>query len=276
MAKKRLLQARPFLALGLLIAAWLILPLALKSLARVSFYEFQAPANVAVAAMRDLQDFWGSRAHSKRELIEAGRDLARLNASYELTIRDNEALRVELSRLERMLNLPARESFRYEVARVVRRNFSAWWQTIEIRKGKNYGIPVGAPVVYTGGVVGIVREVRAYTSVVELISSQNVRLAANFEGDNRPVSFRGGPSPTFAAPRGFVEFVPGDIPATTARPATLVTSGLGGVFPPGLPIGKVERLVMGPDGQFKIGEVVLDARLGSLSEVAVLVPARSE
>jgi rod shape-determining protein MreC len=272
LSKKRFLHARPFLALGLLVGAWLILPLLFKSLVRVSFYEFQAPAEFAVSRLRDLQDYWAMVLHSKNELIAAGRDVARTNARYEATIRQNEALREELGRLERMLNLPAREALRYDVARVVRREFSAWWQFIIISKGQNYGIPKGAPVVFTGGVVGVVREVHAYTSVVEMLSGEGMRLAANFEGDNRPVSYRGGPNPSFAAPRGMVEFVPGDIAASPEKPALLVTSGLGGVFPPGLTIGRVQHLKLAPDGQFMEGEVLLDDRLAALNEVAVLVP----
>jgi len=274
--KKRFLQTRPFLALGIVALVWAILPIVVKSLSRISFYEFQAPANLAASYARDLQTFWAARLHSKNELIAAGRDLARLNAAYELTIRGNESLRAEIARLERLLNLPARAGYRYEVARVVRRDFSAWWQQIVIRKGKNYGIPVGAPVVFTGGVVGRVREVYAYTAVVDLISSPNIRLAANFDGDNRPVSFQGGPSPSFAAPRGRVHYVPLDIQASEAAPKRLVTSGLGGVFPPGLPIGRVIRLSPGPDGLFNIGEVELDERLGALTEVAVIIPTSEE
>jgi rod shape-determining protein MreC len=274
--KKRLLQARPFLALGLVAAVWMLLPTAVRSLTRVSFYEFQAPSNLAASYLRDLQDFWSARLRSKNELIEAGRDLARLNASYELRMRENESLRDEVGRLERLLNLPAREGYRYEIARVVRREFSAWWQQVVIRKGQNYGIRPGAPVVFTGGLVGRVREVHAYTAVVDLVSSPNLRLAANFEGDNRPVAFRGGRNPSLAPPRGAVEFVPSDINASRGQPALLVTSGLGGVFPPGLPIGRVDELRLGPDGLFKYGEVQLDERLSALTEVAVLLPARGD
>ncbi len=272
MPKKRFLQTRPFLALALVLAAWLILPTAIKSLARVSFYEFQAPANLVISHARDLQEFWSTRVRSKNELIEAGRDLARLNAAYELRIREYDSLRDEVGRLERLLNLPVRDGFRYEVARVDKREFSAWWQQIIIRKGKNYGIREGAPVVFTGGVVGTVREVRAYTSIVDLVSSQQVRLAANFEGDPRPISFRGLSNPSFSNPRGLAEFVPGDIEASPTQPVLLVTSGLGGVFPPGLPIGRVEALRTAPNGLFKEGEVILDERLGALTEVAVLIP----
>lgn len=272
MPKKRFLTARPFLALGVVVLLWMLVPFAVKSLARVSFYEFQAPAHLAASEIRNLQDYWSMRVHSKNELIEVGRDLARNNARYELKIRENETLAAELARLTAYFNLPAREGYRYEVARVVRRDFSAWWQQIIINKGSNYPIKPGYPVVFTGGVVGRVRKVDLYTSTVDLLSSQDVRLAANFEGDNRPVAYRGGPNPSFTSPRGRVEFVPGDITATPGKPALLVTSGLGGVFPPGLPIGRVPLLEPGPDGKFKVGEVILDERLGSLAEVAVLVP----
>jgi rod shape-determining protein MreC len=276
LAHKRFLQARPFFALGIVIAIWAILPLVVKSLARISFYEFQAPANLTAERIRALQVFWSSRLHSKNELFEAGRDVAQLNAAYELSIREKESLAVEVSRLEQLLNLPARDGYRYEVARVINRDFSAWWQQITIRKGHNHGIRAGAPVVFTGGVVGRVREVHTYTSVVDLLSSQSLRLAANFDGDNRPVAYSGGPNPAFVGPRGTVEFVPMDVNASPQNRLLLVTSGLGGVFPPGLPIGRVEELETGPDGQFQIGQVFLDQRLSTLTEVAVLIPIEAE
>jgi rod shape-determining protein MreC len=141
-----------------------------------------------------------------------------------------------------------------------------------LRKGKNFGIPVGAPVVFTGGVVGKIVEVHATTSVVELISSPNVRLAGVVEGDSRPLSFQGGVNPTFAPPTGIVELMPLDIVATPTMPKRLVTSGFGGVFPPGLTLGTIVRAELGSDGLFKSGEVKLDERLGALTEVTVLVP----
>ena len=92
------------------------------------------------------------------------------------------------------------------------------------------------------------------------------------EGDSRPLSFQGGVNPTFAPPTGVVEFMPLDIIATPNFPKRLVTSGLGGVFPPGLILGTIVRADLGSDGLFKSGEVRLDERLGSLTEVTVLVP----
>lgn len=265
-------QARPFVTLGVVVLLWVLLPVAVKGFLRISFFELQAPVSVSASYLRDLQDYWSLRVHSKPELIAAGRDLARANASFELASQQHAEFLAEIRRLEDLLRLPAHTDYRFEHARVVRRDFSGWWQRLVIRKGRNFGIPVGAPVVFTGGVVGRVAEVHAYTAVVELISSPTLRLAAVVEGDTRPISFQGGLNSTFGPAHGIIEFVPLDIFASAHSTRRLVTSGLGGVYPPGLTLGQVVKIEPSTDGLFKTGEVLLDQRLGELTEVTVLVP----
>lgn len=273
---KRFDQARPFLTLGIVAIIWIAIPVTVKTFVRASFFELTAPVPVAESYLKDLQAYWSLRMHSNNELIEAGRDLARVNASYSLSVQQNSSLQAENARLERILHMPSRPDFRYEPARIVERDFSAWWQRITIRKGKDAGITVGAPVVWTEGVVGRVTEVHTYTSVVELISSPGVRIAGVIDGSPQPVSFQGGSNPTFSRPKGSVEFVPLEIIADPNNPRRLVTSGLGGVFPLGLTIGSVTRVEPSTDGLFKTGEVELDSRLSELSEVTVLVPLKPE
>ncbi|WP_404421917.1 rod shape-determining protein MreC [Nibricoccus sp. IMCC34717] len=272
MRPERLDQARPFFVLAVAIAAWALVPAVAKRVARVSFFEFQAPLEVAPSAVRDLQEYWSLRTRSQDELIAAGQALSRLNSAYEVSIQENAALRGEISRLEELLRLPPQPNYRSETARVTRRDFTAWWQRLVIRKGTVHGIKVGAPVIFVGGVVGRVAEAGLYTSVVELTSNPGVRLAAAIEGDTRPINFQGGINEGMARPRGRVEFVPLDVFASPTAPKRLVTSGLGGVFPPGIVIGEITRLEPGPDGLFKSGEVLLDPRLLSVTEVTVLVP----
>lgn len=276
MPSHRFDQAKPFVTLGILVAGWLLLPTVVKTFTRASFFELTAPITVAADYVRVLQEYWSLRMHSKHELIEAGRDLARVNASYELAVQQNTELQAEIDRLESLLRLPSFKEYRYEHARVARRDFSAWWQRIVIRKGRNFGITKDAPVVFTGGVVGKVTEVYATTAVVELISSPAVPIAGAVDGDSRVISFRGGINTTFAPPTGLAETIPLDIIASANSPKRLVTSGFGGVFPPGLIIGQIVKVEPGPDGMFKTGVVQLDERLGSLTEVTVLVPLNPE
>src|SRR6185295_6961241 len=181
------------------------------------------------------------------------------------SVQQNASLQAEIVRLEELLKLPPYANYRPEVARVVRRDFSGWWQRIVIRKVKNYGIPVGAPVIFSGGVVGRVSEVYAYTAVVELISTPGVRLASVIEGETQPISFQGGVNTTFDPPKGVIEFVPLNVFANASTPLRLVTSGLGGVFPPGLNLGTVTKVEPSADGLFKSGEVQLDPRLSALT-----------
>jgi rod shape-determining protein MreC len=274
LSKKSFVQGRPFAVLGILLLVWLLLPAVLKSWLRLSFFEMQAPALTAVSYVRDIQDYWALRTRSKTELIEGIRDLSRLNAAYELRLNETDFLRREITHLEQLLGLPSIPDHRYEIARVARRDMNGWWQQIVIRKGAADGIQAGAPVIFSGGVVGRVREVFANTAVVDLLSSQHLRLAAVVEGDDRPVSYQGGINQPIRTPRGMVEFIPPDIRPDGQR--RLLTSGVGGVFPPGLIIGEIVSLDATPDGLFQGGTVQLDRRLNSIQEVAVLVPVRAE
>lgn len=255
-----------------MLGAWLVVPTVVKRFLRISFFELQAPVGLAASYVRDLQDFWALRTRSSNELIAAGRDLVRLNASYEVTLQQSEVLRQQVARLEALLRLPSIPGYRSEVARVVRRDFNGWWQRLTVRKGRNYGITVGSPVIFSGGIVGKVAEVTAYTAVIDLVSSPGVRIAATLDGDTRPLSYQGGENPAFGPALGIAEYVPTDAMASPTSPKRLVTSGLGGVFPAGLTIGEITRLETSTDGLFKTGEVRLDPRLAELNEVTVLVP----
>ncbi len=279
MSPLQFIRQRPFAVLGIVLVLWLLVPTALKRLAQVSLFEFGAPADFAASYARDLQQYWALRTRSSNELIQTARDLANLNASYEVRIQENDTLREEVHRLQDILRLPSNADYRTEIARVVRRDFSTWSQRLVIRKGRNAAIPVGAPVIFTGGVVGRVSEVYAYTAVVDLISSPTLRIAAMVDGDSRPFSFQGGPNPP--RPKAVIrdttfEFGPLDIFASPESPKRIVTAGLGGVFPPGIVIGHVQNLELDTGGLFKSGNVLLDPRLNELHEVAVLIPLNPE
>ncbi|OIO59048.1 MAG: hypothetical protein AUJ82_07230 [Verrucomicrobia bacterium CG1_02_43_26] len=276
MAKKNIFLLKPWFVLGIFILIWATLPYFVKTFTRKAFYEFQAPFWQVNSHASDLQSFWAMRSHTKNELIEVCRDLARLNSAYELKLQENASLKHEIMRLEHSLELPPLVDFRYEIARVCRRDVSLWWQQIVIRKGKRDGIFPGAAVVYSGGVVGKVKEVFNSTSTVELVSSPKFRVATHFEGDDRPVTYQGEINTSFSNPIGSIQNVPEDIVVSVDSPKKLVSSRLGGVFPDGLFVGWVDSLERGFDGMFMRGNVTLENNLLKLDEVAVLIPMDKE
>jgi rod shape-determining protein MreC len=250
--------------------------MAFKRFTKVTFYEFQAPSWTAISYLHDLQDFWNYRQRSKNELIEAGMDMARLHAAYTLRNQRADAIEDEISRLEAFFRLPEDGNFRYEVARVIRRDMNQWWQTLTIRKGRIHGVQPGQAVVFTGGVVGRVKEVYQYTAIIELISSPRFRTAAHVQGDLRPVEFQGGLNPGMGHSTGIVRTVPADIRLSERSDLRLVSSRLGGVFPDGLYLGTIQSLKTDEDGLFQEGIVRLSVDLNTVREVAVLIPLESQ
>lgn len=256
-----------------LFIACVFLPPWLRKAGSGIFDEFRAPIDVLPAALGDLEKYWALNSNSKKALLEAGRDLARLNASYQLKNMENSVLREKLARYENFFRIPSYDKYRMEVARVARRDISAWWQIMVIRKGSAHGIKEGCAVISSGGVVGRISKVGAYTSVVELVSSSKFRMATYIEGENRPVIYQGAGAVTFHEACGEVTDVPIDVSAySNGRPLRLWTSSLAGTFPDGLLIGEVKTLSLDSDGVFKSGMVLLSGELSSLREVAVLVP----
>ncbi len=272
MVSPRVSRLRPLLILALFLAAWWLAPVAVRSFSRASFSTFEAPGLIAYSRVKDLQDFWSLRDHSQDDLIAAGRDVQRHANDADLQLRQAAATSAENQRLSEMLHLPPPPGFRCEVARVIRRDETAWWQQITIRKGLSSGIAPGQGVVFAGGIVGRVKSADEFTAVVELITSPSFRVAANLGEDPNPVIFQGVVTAPFHSPTGEVHQVPPTLHITPGTPLLLTSSRLSGVFPDGLPLGEVELLAPGTDGLFQVGEVKLDSRLASLQEVAVLVP----
>lgn len=259
------------------IAACWVAPAFFKRFCYESFQEFSAPAFLTASYAKDLARYWELRSRTKHELIEAGRDAARQAGTLQIEAQERALLREENRRLEKLCGLPSRPELRTVVARVAQRNIGLWWQQIVIRRGRVDGIRVGAPVIDADGVVGRVREVFAYTSVVELISSPSFRISAYVEGSDYPVTFCGSGSGPFLRPYGKIQDIPSDFPARFERNPSILTTGVGGVFPGGLPLGTMsEGMRLTDDGLFFEARVDLRPGLASLEEVAVLVPVKAD
>ena len=271
-ARKRLSARKGLTALVLIILLAWLLPGSALHWGQMGFYEFQAPLWVAKSHIQDLIGFWYLKGHSKDALIEAGVELARINAALTLELGEVPVLRDNLSRLEAILELPPHEGFHSEIARVVRRDINCWWHEIVIRKGAKQGIQRGNGVVFSGGVVGRVSQAFSDMAIVELISSPRLRMAAHVEGDARPVLYQGLLNQTFSNPQGVASGVPADITVPTGLLLRLEASSLGGDFPEGLTLGWIGMLEPATDGLFQHGIIHLPDGLATLREVAVLIP----
>ncbi len=165
---------------------------------------------------------------------------------------------------------------------IARGDVTGWWQTVRLNKGRVDGVATNLAVVTMDGVVGRTIEVTPVTCEVLLLSDENSRVSAQIQRTGSfgvicglGVSLGGTPSLSMLAapalPR--MDYLPKD--ADLVAGDEVVTTGLGGVFPAGLRIGRVTRLYPDESGLFQHADIAPAADLGRLSVLYVVPNGRA-
>ncbi len=105
-----------------------------------------------------------------------------------------------------------------------------------IDKGSADGFAINMPVCNSAGVIGQIIEVSANTSTVRLITDENSGVSAMVQSTRAQGILQGQPDGTLR-----LEYVATD--ADVQEGDIIVTSGIGGVYPKGLPLGTVSTVV---------------------------------
>lgn len=197
------------------------------------------------------------------------------------TARENERLRRQLAetknqlhlmreialhqdRLESMLSFKADLAHETIIADVVGRESSAWYQSVVINKGRADGVEIGYPVIIPEGVVGRVTGVSNRYAKVQLMIDRNSALDAMVQRTRARGIVQGLSSSVcqfeFALHRA--DIGTGDI---------VITSGYDGVFPKGLRVGRVSKIVKRRSGVFQEIEITPFVDFHRLEEVMVML-----
>ncbi|CAA9469862.1 MAG: Rod shape-determining protein MreC [uncultured Solirubrobacteraceae bacterium] len=207
----------------------------------------QEGASRALKPARDLFGWFGDTldAKSERDRLKAERDALRQEvAELEVQRRDNEQLR-ELLEFNTGVGI---DRYQPVKARVITRSPSLWYSTFQINQGSSEGLRAGQPVVNGEGLVGKVKSVSSSSAWVTLITDREFGVSAQAARTGEP----GIIEPAVGAPGTLLfELVPqGRLVRRSDRIVTAGTTSeeLPSLFPRGIPIGTVERIVEG-DGQ---------------------------
>ena len=139
------------------------------------------------------------------------------------------------ARLEKLVGLQSTFSLKSTAARIIGSTGDAWSNAVIIDKGANAGFEVGMPVCSSGGVIGQIIEVSATTSTVRLVSDEQSGISAMVQGSRAQGMLRGQADGTLR-----LEYVVSD--AEVSAGDIIITSGIGGSFPKGLPLGTVASI----------------------------------
>jgi rod shape-determining protein MreC len=204
---------------------------------------FSSASNVFTGSLINLQAWFSARFVAVQDFITAPRDMASLRQRNIELEADNAELQAQVIQLQQRVGerevLAALVDFahaspenKYEAAAVIGRDPSPFLHYIIINRGSNDGFLRGMPVVTNQGLVGRIDAVIADAARVQLItdpaSNVNVRL------QNAEVE------------ASLIGSVTGDVTLDLIPQDTLIelgdlvlTSGLGGGYPPDLIVGQV-------------------------------------
>jgi len=206
-------------------------------------------------------------------------EIGRLRAENRRLREDVERLNEEVTRLreqaqatqrlERLLAFRTQFPGRAIGARVIGRDSSQWFAVILVDRGSQDGVRRNAPVVAAEGLVGRVLAVTPTTAQVLLISDARSAVGVVLQ-QSREAGVVEGQGQTLLRLKYISrsrEITPGEL---------LVTSGLSGMFPRGLPVGAVASVVREQGALYQEAVVRPAASLDHLEEVLILIESRPD
>ncbi len=167
------------------------------------------------------------------------------------------------SRLQSLLDLQDSYSLQSTAARIISSSSDSWTSTVTIDKGSTSGLTVGMPIMASNGVIGQIIQCNPTTSVVRLVKDESSSISAMVQSSRAQGMLTGSATGqiTLELIRTGQSVEVGDV---------VVTSGLGGVFPKGLPLGRVTSVENNPGALYLDIVVEPFARTENNEEILVI------
>ena len=188
----------------------------------------------------------------------------------EATETENIELKQEIERLKGELNIEhVLTDYDYLNATVISRNSFYWYNMLTIDKGSHNGIKEGMVVINSTGLIGKITNVSTFSSDVKLITTNdtNNKISVTVtNGDTKLTGIING----YDYKKGLLTVEGISNTATVNNGDYVYTSGLGGVFPSGILIGRVEGITTDDYDLSKIINVKPSAKFDDINFVTVL------
>lgn len=167
------------------------------------------------------------------------------------------------TRLQGLLDLQSSYNLQSTAAHIISGPSDSWSSTVTIDKGTSSGLSVGMPVTSSSGVIGQIVECGATSSTVLLVTDESSSVSAMVQSSRAQGMLDGS-----AAGEVRLDMIRTD--QTVEVGDIVVTSGLGGVFPKGLPLGKVTSVEKNPGSMYYTIVVEPYAHTENAEEVLVI------
>jgi rod shape-determining protein MreC len=266
-----MLKRPQYIVLGLVVVlTLLILNLPSKTTARLKLGigSFFVPLFALANSADRLAGRAGDAVVPRSEVVRENNALKQQNQELRLQAAREAELAHENDRLRKLLGWQQQQQRKYKLANVVLHDPANWWRTVQIDLGARDGVKVNMAVQTMEGLVGRVSSVMLTRSQVVLLGDPNCKVSARVLNSARDTGVVGGSGPLESE---FVDLSYLSRNADLKPGQAVVTTGLGGIFPNDIPIGKVVDSRTEDYGLYTVARVKLAANLNALEEVWVLL-----
>lgn len=199
-------------------------------------------------------------------LVNLKREISILRIENQRLLYENNLLRpraIENNRLRELLAFQKSSHLKTVAAKIIGEDPTGWYKMFLVDKGSDSGIRIGNAVISPEGVVGRVTELGKGIAKVLLILDTNSSIDAMIERtcSRGVVEGRG----DYICELKYVS-----IDEDVQIGDTVVCSGLGGIYPEGLKIGKITRVLKGGDKLFHYIEVYPSVNFKRIKEVLIV------
>jgi rod shape-determining protein MreC len=177
-------------------------------------------------------------------LIAENEQLKRERLETEFRLQRLAALETENERLRRLLDSTERVGLRALVAEILSVDLNPYRQRFDLNRGLTDGVYEGQALLDAQGIVGQIVRVDAFTAEAVLITDADTAVPVSVNRNGlRTIAVGTGDSGRLRLPylTNSADIKEGDL---------LVSSGIGGVFPAGYPVGRVVQVRLQPEQSF--------------------------
>lgn len=167
------------------------------------------------------------------------------------------------TRLEKMLKLKSTYNLKSTAAKIIGTSGDGYTSTVTIDKGSSDGMKLNMPVTSSVGVIGQIIEVSRSTSKVRLLTDENSGISAMVQNTRAQGMLHGQADGTLK-----LDYVTTDSDVKVGD--IIITSGIGGVYPKGLPLGTVSAVDKSTNSVYYTITVKAQATMENNEEVLVI------
>jgi rod shape-determining protein MreC len=202
------------------------------------------PVQRVLLVPRDAIALAGTYATEITALRQENAELKRIEALNAKALLQIEQLANENKRLRDLAGARERAAVQSVLAEVLYETRDPFTRKLVLDKGAQQQVSIGQPVIDAKGLIGQVTRVFQFSSEMTLVTDRNMTVPVVLQRTGmRSVAFGG------AAP-GRLELRYLASSADLREGDLLTTSGLDALYPPGLPVGRIERIERGGDNDF--------------------------